>query len=326
LFGKPSPTPAEFKADLDAGNRGERLRLYGLMPRLVRKPGEQYSAETDQVLQFMSERSGETDLDKLGKELNRFDRANTNDSARKIGKAILLYDPATRENLGFLTYQAEQKAKQKPEPIAIETQIESDSRDDDEQGESPVSVEDMQEKIAGIIAMPEHGWMDRVAKNFGLKKGSKQLAEILETSCQLGLWKSGKATNKITGEEVTVFAGKEWWDKREAKKLEQERQEAERPKAEEKQRAEEQEQESQQEQEKADRLKAEAEKLKDLPAGSDTLAVVDFISAYCNLSEFGWAEMNIYARENGCTIFDENTGIYSGANHQVDTSSRADEN
>jgi hypothetical protein len=58
LFGKPTPTLAEFKADLDAGKRGERLRLYGLMPRLLRKTGEQYSVETDQVLQFMIGRAG----------------------------------------------------------------------------------------------------------------------------------------------------------------------------------------------------------------------------------------------------------------------------
>jgi hypothetical protein len=69
------------------------------------------------------------------------------------------------------------------------------------------------------------------------------------------------------------------------------------------------------ERQKSERLKAQAEKLKDLPANSDTMAVVDFIGKYCDLSELSWAEINIYARENGFTVLTIKTGIYCGVNN-----------
>jgi hypothetical protein len=106
----------DLEPDLENGSKhAERLKLYGDMPRRKHKPGDKYSAEASEVLQYIGQRSGETDFAKLAAEYNNIPRAWINsktgerDSDRNIARANMIYDRATGETMGPLTYREELK-------------------------------------------------------------------------------------------------------------------------------------------------------------------------------------------------------------------------
>ncbi len=116
LWSSPEPNAEDFALEPVDGKYGVRLHLYGLMPRgLKHKPGEKFVREESQVLQWMSQRSGETDLAVVDAEYNRLPRSSFNsdnpddkDANEIIDRAIRLYDRGTGETIGILTYRAEQ--------------------------------------------------------------------------------------------------------------------------------------------------------------------------------------------------------------------------
>jgi hypothetical protein len=117
-WGKPEPDPTEFVPETVDGKYGDRVRLYGLMPRgLKHKPGEKFVREESQVLQWMSRQSGESDLAKVDTEYNRLPWAWINsetdekDSDYRLEKAIRIHDRGTGETIGILTYRDEVSAK-----------------------------------------------------------------------------------------------------------------------------------------------------------------------------------------------------------------------
>jgi hypothetical protein len=74
------------------------------MPRgLKHKPGERYVAGDSQVLKWMAEKSGITDLDWLEAEFSRVRKFGTSPDDPK---AVIIYDPKTAETIGILTYLA----------------------------------------------------------------------------------------------------------------------------------------------------------------------------------------------------------------------------
>jgi hypothetical protein len=210
----------------------------------------------------------------------------------------------------------EQKANQKIEPEAKSEM----------KGKPFVFTEAMKQTIAGLGPTNiEDAWEGRVAKICGLDPDSSKVSTALATALDMGLWKSGMAVRK-TGEEDLVFAGKEWWDKRESKELEQDRQEAElRKTAEEKNRSDQLEAEKRESDrlkaERDEKLKLEAEKLKDLPPNTGMVELADFIQSHCELSLYAWPEIFQFARENGFIVFD--SGISGGVNSQPITSADA---
>jgi len=277
--------------------RAEYIRVYGSMPRGKKnKPGDKYVAEDSQVLKWMGEQSGSTDLKWLEAERDR---------AFKAG--ALKFDKDTGETVGILTYQAEQKANQKAESVAKP----------ETKGKPFVFTEDMKQTITGLGPRSnEDVWEVTVAKICGLDPDSSKLPTALATALELGLWKSGIALNKTTGEEDTVSAGKEWWEKREAKKLEEERQEAERRKAEEERRRVRQEQEDEQYRQREEKLEPVAAPLKDLPP-MNTEYVNNWIRSHCDTSIFDEMTIFHYAGNHGFIIFKR--GVACGANHQPAT-------
>jgi hypothetical protein len=100
LWTTPPPNPETFGPETGDSKRAEYVRLYGSMPRgLKHKPGEEYARESSQVLKWMGERSGNTDLAALELELTK---------ARRYG--AVKFDDRTGETIGILTYRAEQTA------------------------------------------------------------------------------------------------------------------------------------------------------------------------------------------------------------------------
>jgi hypothetical protein len=105
-FTTPPPEPKDFAPDFGDNRRAEYVRKYGSMPRGVRhKVGDTYSRETSQLLAYISQQSGEKDLDWCDKERDR---------ARAAG--VFHYDQKTGETIGILTYRAEQAAAEVKQP------------------------------------------------------------------------------------------------------------------------------------------------------------------------------------------------------------------
>ncbi len=111
-----APKLEDVEPDLENGSKySERLKLFGTMPRLKHKPGDVYSAEASEVLQYICQQSGETDFAKLGAEYNQMPKAWIDSTAgkrdldSKIARANLIYDRATGETMGPLTYREELK-------------------------------------------------------------------------------------------------------------------------------------------------------------------------------------------------------------------------
>ncbi len=111
-----APKLEDVPPDTDDGSKyAERLKLYGTMPRLKNQTGEAYVREESEVLKFMAEKSGNSNLDWLEAEFNRLSYAWINsltgekDSERDIARANRIYDRGTKEWLGPLTYREELK-------------------------------------------------------------------------------------------------------------------------------------------------------------------------------------------------------------------------
>jgi len=113
LWTTPPPNPKDFGAGSGDSQQAEYVRLYGSMPGLKHKPGERYSAEESQVLKWMGQKCGSTDLKFLEQQYHNVCRFGTSPDNPK---AVFIHDKDTRETFGILTYTAEVKAKPEAEP------------------------------------------------------------------------------------------------------------------------------------------------------------------------------------------------------------------
>jgi hypothetical protein len=339
VWGKSEPDPADFGPEAVDGKYGDRVRLYGLMPRdLKHKPGEKYVPEESQVLQWMGKQSGETDLAKIDAEYNRLPRAWINsktdekDSDYSLSKAIRIYDRGTGETLGILTYRAEEKAKEEQPKEGREKLSKLEERQ--MKGLSPAGTEDEIERSKdGYVAYDVNfvWWIGEPGSEKKLdgdmedeifrmpRKNSKESSDFLgklfkRRSVSIerllnGLWELDALAKYTDGD----FEGRESADNHKAEAEEREQREADRQKAEEEAR----------QKKRTDQLRVESEKLKDLPPDTGMSELHEFIVNRCNLSTFEWPEIFQYARDNGFIIFD--AGISCGSNNQpialTDTSS-----
>jgi hypothetical protein len=282
-WGKPEPDSADFGPETAGGKYGDRVQLYGLMPRgLKHKPGEEYVAEDSQVLKWMGERSGDTDIKSLEAEFHRLPKANAKDTAEKIAKAVLIHDKETRETIGILTYRAELKAQQEAENKS--------------EACAWPSVTPEQRAIIRSLGLFESKQAFLEEAQSKLDVIEKQARRLLNATRSQD-WEQAESE---TGE--VVFAGMDFWRKQE----ERERRELERRKALEEER----------QKKRNDQLSAEAEKLKPLPSGSDMYSASDFIASQCDLSKFTWPNILDCARNNGFVSVNDKTGEYCGANNQ----------
>jgi hypothetical protein len=155
------PTPDFEAADL-TGKIAQRVELYGRMPRLKHKPGQKFLLEASEILQWMSQQSGETDLAVVAAEWNRFPRVWVNsvssesDFEKNLSRAVIVFDRGTGEHLGIITYQDEVKMKSQNSPEPSSTLSKEEKRQLD--GLAPVGdEEDIKRSDNGYLTRDYNG-------------------------------------------------------------------------------------------------------------------------------------------------------------------------
>ncbi len=297
------PNSKDFGLGTGDMKRDEYVRLYGLMPRgLKHKPGEAYVAGDSQVLKWMGEKSGNSDLDFLEADLHK---------ARRYRAVV--FDNETDETLGILTYLAEAKSdKAEQEDYTI-------SNDEVEEAQASnrylfwndnknCFVVGSKRKELRDKAVERIEWMERTSQ----KKAAKWISEQIPFTIEAHRFIEEAIDQEILFEhdngDLEGFSKAEYrTDKEEQEKKEAaERRQA----AEERRKAEEQERQARREA----LIKIESEKLKALPANSDYTAASDFIVKHCvSHDHFTWPEILQSARSNGVIVQDPETGKLSPA-------------
>jgi hypothetical protein len=330
----PEPKFKDLELSTDDGSKyAERLRLYGLMPRLKHKPGDKYVAAESEVLKFMSQQSGVTDFSELSAEYNRIPRAwidsdkDERDSDSKIARANLIHDRATGETMGLLTYREELKSKaedvcddvatagvvKKAEQSATDWQgdyLQYRLNEDTDEYEFRIGKHEVSESIwRRIKRMPKQSRKEAgkwLQKFFSFRLDTHKLIDRLIEEEDFNEWREGDVSG-MTGD----------WEREieEAERIAEEKAEKERKDQEKK--VEEEKRKAEQDRRKAEKLsylKTEAEKLKSLPKCFSERDVEKYIIRNRIGLKFEWNEVAQYATDNGLIIYSH--GTFIGANPQ----------